>query len=209
MDETLWRQRVVRRLSLRGPLTTAELIQIKPHPSRKRMRKLFREDPTFRLQARGGVSLAVAPVRTIGYSQACWDVILMQAKTAAALASWRWVWTLSQVNKGFRAALMQTDWIRSMCAFDRRPTIWKKKADDLFALKPNELDGVYFEVQFGTGFMSYKQTHLMYRTAVLELALAKHGGTFEGINAVFLLWMKRRKSRAEKRDGRGVTCSGL
>ena len=131
----------------------------------------------------------------------------MQAKTAAALASWRWVWTLSQVNKGFRAALMRTDWIRSMCAFDRRPTIWKKKADDLFALKPGELDGVDVEVQFGTCYMRCKETHLMYRTAVLELALAKHGGTFEGINAVFLLRRKRRESRALKRDRRAVTCN--
>jgi len=44
---------------------------------------------------------------------------------------------------------------------------------------------------------------------VLELALAKHGGTFEGINAVFLLRKKRRQSRAEKYDGRVVTCSGF
>ena len=199
-----WKQHVVSMLSKRGPLTIEEIRSTEPRLGRKRMRQLLKADPTFSIRA-GRVSLAVAPVRTIAYSQVCWDVILMQQQTAVTLASWRWIWTLSQVNKGFRAALMRTDWIKSMCAFDKRPMIWKTKANDLFALNPSELNGIEVEVQCGTGCLRYKEVHLMYRMAVLELALSKHGGAFEGINAVFLLRRKRRESRVMKRDRQAVT----
>ena len=213
--ETQWRQRVMKLLYTQGSLTTDEIGKLVPRPGRKRVIQLLKGDASFKIvscrvslangakKSRMAVEAARPVIKptTLIYSHLYWDIILALPQTAILLSSWRWVWVLSQVNKDFRAALMRTDWIKSMCALDRKPLIWKKKANDLFALTADDMQHLECDVRCGTGFMRFKETHLMFRQAVLELGLAKHGGTFESINAVFLL----RKQRRERRNRPAAT----
>jgi len=134
-------------------------------------------------------------IRTIPYSQLHWEIILSHQQTIVTLSAWRWIWTLSQVNKAFQAALMRVDFLKAMCANDTKPLIWKQKANDLFALTATQLQHIPCELHWGSGYMSFKETHLMHRSAVLELALAKHAGSFDTINTVFLRRKKQRESR--------------
>ena len=53
----------------------------------------------------------------------------------------------------------------------------------------------------GTGWARYKETHLMRRDAVLQLALAKHGGTYAAINGAFLKRARAREERRRRRRG--------
>ena len=69
---------------------------------------------------------------------------------------------------------------------DKKPSIWKSKANDLLALTAKDLQDVECSVVCGTGRSRYKETHLMHRQTLLQLALSKHGGNFCKINAVFL-----------------------
>jgi hypothetical protein len=118
-----------------------------------------------------------------------WDVILSNQGTAETLGSWRWLWTLAQV---FGTLPHADEMMRWMCFRDSRPVIWKKKANELFALTPMDLMHVKIETIYNAwGY----EVHLMYRPGVLQLALAKHGGSFAAINAAFLA----RKSRNAKR----------
>ena len=122
----------------------------------------------------------------------CWDVVLSNQGVAETLGSWKWLWTLAQV---FGTLPHADEMMRWMCARDRRPVIWKKKANELFALTPMDLMCAKFESVMGNTWGRYHEVHLMYRADVLQLALAKHGGSFAAINAAFLA----RKSRNAKR----------
>ena len=82
-----------------------------------------------------------------------------------------------------------------MCEHDAMPCIWKSKATDVLALTANDLKDVECKVVCGVGWMKYKQTHLMHRKTLLEMALAKYGGKLDGINAVFL---RKAKARAQR-----------
>jgi hypothetical protein len=126
-------------------------------------------------------------------SHICWDVILSNPLVAAQLYSWRWIWVLRQVNKTFNAALQPDQWIRWQCANDRQPMIWKQKANDVLALTHSDLADVKCAVRSGMGTNRFKETHLMWRSEVLGLALAKYGSTFDGVNTIFLKRLSRKK----------------
>lgn len=135
-----------------------------------------------------------APQKTaFSASHVSWYVILSNQGTAETLGSWKWLWTLAQV---FGTLPHADEMMRWMCFRDRRPMIWKKKANELFALTPMDLMHAQFETVYGNNAWgrSY-EVHLMYRAGVLQVALSKHGGTFASINAAFLA----RKSRNAKR----------
>jgi hypothetical protein len=131
--------------------------------------------------------------------QLCWDFILSNPATAAALSSWRWIWVLAQVNKAFRASVQADSWVKWMCVNDTKPSIWKSKANDVLALTAKDLINVHCDVVCGTGCMRYKQTHLMHRHTVLQLALTKHGGSMSKINTVFLKKADAKMERGKKR----------
>jgi len=99
------------------------------------------------------------------------------------------------VSRTFRASLQADRWVRWMCENDASPRIWKSKAADVLSLTANDLKDVECEVVCGVGWMKYKQTHLMHRKTLLDMALAKYGGRLDGINAVFL---KKAKTRAQR-----------
>ena len=126
-------------------------------------------------------------------SHVSWDVILSNQATAETLGGWKWLWTLAQV---FGTLPHADEMMRWMCVADRRPLIWKKKANELFALTPVDLMHAHVETVYGSNAWgrSY-EVHLMCRADIIKLALAKHGGNFSGINAAFLA----RKSRNAKR----------
>lgn len=132
----------------------------------------------------------------------CWEVVLANPHTAVALAQWRWLWLLPQVCRAFHDGVQPGRWVRTMCAADSRPTIWKAKANALFALTPRDMANVKCTVVEGTGFMRYKETHLMRRDTVLELALAKHGGTYAAINSAFLKRVEAKEMRKAAPGGR-------
>jgi hypothetical protein len=126
----------------------------------------------------------------------CWEIILSNPQTAAHLAKWRWMWVLRQVNRLFNVTIQPAHWMHWQCENDALPVIWKKKADEVFALTAKDLTGVELTVSIGKGMLYWKETHLMWRKKVLALALAKHGGTLDGINAIFL---KRKRARLVRR----------
>ena len=86
-----------------------------------------------------------------------------------------------------------------MCEHDRMPMIWKKKANEIFALTAKDVDDVECRVVNGTGWMRYKETHLMKRKIVLQIALAKHGGSFDAINAAFVARKAKKLKSSSKR----------
>ena len=63
-------------------------------------------------------------------------------------------------------------------------TIWKKKANELFALTAKDIAGLKYEVVESSS-----------RSEVLQLALAKHGGTIAAINDAFIARKKRNAKR--------------
>ena len=113
------------------------------------------------------------------------------AHSPTVLSKWRWIWMLRQVCRAFRDLIQPDLWVRWQCASDLRPMIWKKKANDALALTARDLADVDFTVAAVT---RYSETHLMSRMTVLEIALAKHGGTFSAINDVFLKRHARKKA---------------
>jgi hypothetical protein len=123
-------------------------------------------------------------------SSLCWDVILSNPHAASILYSWRWIWVLRQVNHAFAAALQPERWMQWQCANDIRPMIWKQKANDVLALTSEDLAHLECTVHRQS---RYRETHLMWRKDVLGLTLAKYGGTFEGINAIFLKRLARKR----------------
>jgi hypothetical protein len=132
-------------------------------------------------------------------SHICWDVVLSNQCVAETLCSWKWLRTLAQV---FGTLPHADDMMRWMCLRDQRPVIWKKKANELFALTPKDLmhANLNFETVYGKKHWTKTwgrryEVHLMFRADVLKLALSTHGGTFAAINAAFLA----RKSRNAKR----------
>ena len=124
-------------------------------------------------------------------SHVCWDVIRSNQHAAAALGSWKWLSTLAQVFGRLPDADQMAKW---MCVGDRRPVIWKKKANELFALTAKDLFNVRFETVYGS--RSSYEVHLMYRSDVLKLALEKHGGSLAGVNHAFA---ERRKRNAKRK----------
>ncbi len=128
----------------------------------------------------------------------CWEIILCSANVAAHLNNWGWILKLRQVSRGFNAAIQPDLWMRWQCAYDAQPMIWKKKADEVLALTIADLAHVECTVHCGAGYMRYKETHLMWRNEVLNIALAKHGGTFGSINAIFLKRLMRKQKRLAK-----------
>lgn len=124
---------------------------------------------------------------------ACWEVVLANPHTAHILSKWRWLWLLPQVSSAFRAGLQQEIWLRSMCKLDIEPLIWKAKANELFALTPNDFQHARC---FVVCTRSYRETHLMYRTTVLQLAFKKHGDSFRALNDAFL---KRQEAKRKRR----------
>ena len=125
----------------------------------------------------------------------CWEVVLANPAILSVLTEWRWLWLLPQVCRAFRHGLQPERCFRGMCAADVRPVIWKSKANDLFALSRAALDHVECTVVAGVGCMRYKETHLMRRDTVLQLALAKHGDSFAAINAAFVKRAAKRKAK--------------
>jgi hypothetical protein len=131
----------------------------------------------------------------------CWEAVLAnhQPTLTVVLTEWRWLWLLPQVCRAFRRGLQPELCVRSMCAADGQPVIWKSKANDLFALSRADLAGIESVVVRGAGWMRFKETHLMRRDTVLQLALAKHGGTYAAINGAFL---KRAGAKERRKKGR-------
>ena len=125
-------------------------------------------------------------------SHVCWDVVLSNQHAAVALGSWSWLWKLGQVFGTLPHADQMMKW---MCAADSRPVIWKKKANELFALTPQDLLPLHFETVLGNSWRQSYEVHLLFRSDVLKVALEKHGGSFAGINAAFIA----RKCRNAKR----------
>jgi hypothetical protein len=126
---------------------------------------------------------------------ACWEVVLANPTTLSVLTEWRWLWLLPQVCRAFRHGLQPERCFRGMCAADVRSVIWKSKANDLFALSRGALANVECTVVAGVGWMRYKEVHLMRRDTVLQLALAKHGDSFAGINAAFIKRVAKGKAK--------------
>jgi hypothetical protein len=143
------------------------------------------------------VSPPFVPKRT-GYSppDLCWDIILSNPNVASTLSSWRWMWTLPQVARAF--ALQRDLWVRWACACDAAPVIWKSKANALFALTARDMAKVGYSVVFAPGWSHHKEIHLMRRAPLLQLALDKHGGTCQGVNAKFLKRAAARERRWQK-----------
>jgi hypothetical protein len=133
-------------------------------------------------------------------SYLCWEILLTNPCTAAALSSWRWIWVLTQVNHTFKASIQADSWVKWMCVSDKKPSIWKSKANDLLALTAKDLQDVECSVVCGTGRSRYKETHLMHRQTLLQLALSKYGGTISKINAVFLKKNAAAAVRKEKKE---------
>ena len=140
---------------------------------------------------------AFAPQKTaFRAAHVCWDVVLCNQHTAAALGSWRWLWTLAQVFGTLPHADQMMQW---MCLADRRPVIWKKKANELFALTPADLMHTHFETVVGKTWR--REIHLLFRCDALKLAMEKHGSAFSAINAAFLA-RKHRNAKRKKPEPR-------
>jgi hypothetical protein len=128
----------------------------------------------------------------------CWDMILGNPCTARCLSSWRWMWTLPQVSKAFKAALDRDQWVRWACVDDLTPSLWKSKANAMLALTAHDMRGAV-RLVVTRHWPRRRETHYMRRDELLRLALAKHGGTCDGINAVFLKRQGRRRRRGSVR----------
>ena len=116
--------------------------------------------------------------------QQCWDIIFASctSPTWKILHSWHWIYTLSVVCKTFSQTLspLRTAIVQRMCDFDgEKGMIWKKKAMEIFTLTDRDLRSIKFSILHAT---RRREVHLMLRGSVLTVALAKHGGSFEGIN---------------------------
>jgi hypothetical protein len=122
-------------------------------------------------------------------SHVCWDAVLSNQAAMQHLGSWRWLRTLALV---FRPLPCPPECLARWLCGDA--TIWKSKANDLFALTAKDLSAVPYKLVE----TRYKQVHLIPRSVVLHLALAKHRGTVAAINAAFLA----RKERNSKRKRR-------
>jgi hypothetical protein len=119
-------------------------------------------------------------------SHVCWDVILANPAAMACLGSWRWIGTLSRVFG--RLPDQMALWMDG--------TIWKKKANELFALTAKDIAGLKYEVVESSSYYGRDhEVHLMRRSEVLQLALAKHGGTIAAINDAFIARKKRNAKR--------------
>ena len=132
-----------------------------------------------------------------------WEVVFSpcSSPTWQTLHSWRWIWTLSRVCTSFSRALfpLRTAIVNRMCDKDRKETIWKKKAMEIFTLTDKDLKGIKFSIASS----SYRrEVHLMLRSSVLKVALAKHGGTFEGINKALLTRNARLDNLRTKRSAK-------
>ena len=140
--------------------------------------------------------------RKTGYSppDLCWDIILSNPRAAGVLSSWRWMWTLPQVSRAF--ALQRDLWVRWACACDTAPVIWKSKANAIFALTARDMARVGYSVVYSPGWRGHKEIHLMRRAPLLQLALDKHGGTCQGVNAKFLKRAEASRRRASKEQCR-------
>ena len=215
MEEEQWKLRVVERLATKAEMNAADIRVLEPRPGKRAVIKILKTDSRFHISGSGRISLRSTatpePRRTKSARKSdpppfrpkqtqfcppelCWEVILANPHTAAALASWRWVWVLPQVSKAF--AVNKDSWIRWMCAADREPLIWKTKANAVLALTAKDMQDVSCHVAQGTGRRRRYETHLMRRDVVLKLALGKHGGTYAGINAVFL---KRADAKSKRK----------
>jgi hypothetical protein len=134
-------------------------------------------------------------------SHVCWDVVLSNQHAAAVLGSWRWLGVLAQVFGCGAAADQMALWLcGDGWGWGEGTKIWKKKANELFALTVRDLKDVPCIIVSRSNFYRGDyETHLMPSVDVLQLALVKHGGTVAGINAAFLA----RKARNAKRKRRG------
>ena len=89
--------------------------------------------------------------------------------------------------------------MRWMCRADRRPLIWKAKANELFALTAADLARTRYETVMGLYWR--REVHLLFRGDVLKLAMEKHGGAFDALNAAFLA-RKQRNAKRKRRQPR-------
>jgi hypothetical protein len=159
------------------------------------------KNKTKKQQRHHHTTAAFAPKRTaFAPCHVCWDVILSNRQTAVTLDSWRWLRVLSQVFRCMPS--LCDDMALAMCAQDRRPVIWKKKVNELFALTPSDLGEVCFQAVEGTKKWSkLNEVHLMFRRDALRLGLKKHGGTIAAVNAAFV---KRRTHNAQRKKRRAL-----
>jgi hypothetical protein len=223
--EEQWKLRVILLLRTEGRMKPGDIGMQEPRPGRKQITNMLKSDNRFFIDRSDPIhgcriSLAQETVKsplpkrqkkivqkiappppfhpaktTFSPPHLCWEVILTNPKTAATLSSWRWMWTLPQVCKVYRASMQMDRWINWTCVEDKTPTIWKTKANELLALTVKDLEDVECRVVHGSGWKKRYETHLMRRDTLLQLALAKHGGTYKGINAVFLKKKEAKKKR--------------
>jgi hypothetical protein len=214
--EEQWKRRVMEHLRCsRAEMTASDIGVLEPRPGKGTVTKILGSDSRFLISGLDRVSLRsanhppIVPRRTKNSRKTdppfhpkhtqfcppelCWDVILANPHTATTLASWRWIWVLPQVCKAF--VVNQDSWIQWMCAADRKPLIWKTKANAVLALTAKDLQDVSCHVARKTGWRRRYETHLMRRDVVLKLALEKHNGTYAGINSVFLKRAEATKRR--------------
>jgi hypothetical protein len=126
----------------------------------------------------------------------CWEIVLSSQQTSATLGKWRWIWILAQV---FGTKLLPVDeMVRWMCQNDIHPQIWKKKANELFALTPGDLSSIEYDV-VDSKYRRNGEVHLMFRLEILKVALEKHGGTVAALNKAFLT--RKIKNSKRKRPG--------
>ena len=154
----------------------------------------FRARQRCHVMARSKAKKAFCPQKTAHVPQPlCWEIVLSNPQTGIVLSKWRWIWVLRQVSRAFHDVIQPDRWIHWQCANDLRPMIWKRKADEVLALTCKDLGNIKITVSKGAS--RYKETHLMWRKTVLELALTKHCGTFNGVNSVFLKRLARRSMK--------------
>ena len=206
--EEQWKLRVFKLLKTNGQMKSLDIGVVEGRPGRKTIAQVLKSDARFVVK-RSVISLAHEPSfcpKPTEFSppHLCWDVVLSNQHTAATLSSWRWLWLLPQVCKAF--ALQPDSWLKWMCVADTVPKIWKTKAGAVLALTAKDLQDVNYCKVHSSGWKRRHETHLMRRDSVLELALAKHGGTHAGINAVF--WKRKEAKKKRKKTARyGRECS--
>ncbi len=125
----------------------------------------------------------------------CWEIVLSSQQTSATLGKWRWIWILAQVFGTRR--LPVDEMVRWMCLNDVYPLIWKKKANELFALTAGDLSSIQYDVVASRHGRRSGEVHLMFRLDILNLAMEKPGGTVAAINQAFLT--RRAKNSKRKR----------
>ena len=137
---------------------------------------------------------------------ACWEVVLGTTHASPGLwPSWRWARTLSCVSKAFADALrpLRTAFVRTVAAaHGDELSLYKSQANRLFGLPLKLLATLPFQCRTVRGWHYHYEMHYMRPDAVLALAFAHHGASFEAINAAFV----RRAERLERlRAKRKVT----